>query len=81
MQKPEGTYKFQYQAAGAAVATGRAFAGPATAHLRSNFAFDKAETPVILEVAINGSVKKKVNPTAPETPAEIAAQSANRNAR
>ena len=59
---------------GAALAAGKATAGPATANLRSNYAFDKAETPVILEVAINGSVNKKVNPTAPETPAEIAEQ-------
>ncbi len=61
--------------AGAMLATGKAFAGPATSNLRSNFAFDKGDTPVILEVAINGSATKKVKPNAPETPAEIAEQS------
>jgi uncharacterized protein (DUF849 family) len=62
-------------AAGAAtIAAGRALAGPATSNLRSNYAFDKGETPVILEVALNGSVTKKVNPTAPETLAEISEQ-------
>ena len=58
--------------AGATLAAGRAVAGPATSGMRSNFAFDRDATPVILEVAINGSTTKKVNPTAPETPAEIA---------
>ena len=53
--------------AGAALAAGSAFAGPGTSELRSNFAFKKEDTPVILEVAINGSTSKKVNPTAPET--------------
>ena len=61
-------------AAGATLAASRAFAGPATSGMRSNFAFKKEDTPVILEVAINGSATKKVNPTAPETPAEIAQQ-------
>jgi hypothetical protein len=56
-------------AAGATLAASRAVGGPATSGLRSNFAFKKDETPVILEVAINGSATKKVNPTAPETPA------------
>ena len=51
-------------AAGATLAASRAFAGPATSGLRSNFAFKKEDTPVILEVAINGSTTKKVNPTA-----------------
>jgi uncharacterized protein (DUF849 family) len=59
-------------ATGATLAARRAFAGPATSGMRSNFAFEKEDTPVILEVAINGSTTKKVNPTAPETPAEIA---------
>jgi len=60
-------------AAGAAtLAASRAFAGPATSGMRSNFAFKKDETPVILEVAINGSTTKKINPVAPETLAEIA---------
>ena len=57
-------------AAGATLAASRAFAGPAVSGLRSNFAFKKEDTPVILEVAINGSATKKVNPTAPETPAD-----------
>ena len=61
-------------AAGATLAASQAIAGPATTGLRSNFAFKKEDTPVILEVAINGSATKKVNPTAPETPAEIAEQ-------
>ena len=61
-------------ASAAALAASRAFAGPATSGMRSNFAFKKEDTPVILEVAINGSATKKVNATAPETPAEIAQQ-------
>ena len=61
-------------ASAAALAAGSAIGGPATSNLRSNYAFRKADTPVILEVAINGSATKKVNPTAPETPAEIAQQ-------
>jgi uncharacterized protein (DUF849 family) len=61
-------------AAGAAVGASRAIAGPATSGIRSNFAFKKDETPVILEVAINGSTTKKINSTAPETVAEITAQ-------
>jgi uncharacterized protein (DUF849 family) len=61
-------------ASAATLAAGKAFAGPATSNLRSNYAFNKADTPVILEVAINGSTTRKVNPTAPETPAEIAQQ-------
>ena len=59
---------------GGAFAASRAFAGPATTGMRSNFAFQKEDTPVILEVAVNVSATKKVNPTAPETPAEIAQQ-------
>ena len=35
---------------------------------------DFQDKPVILEVAINGGTTKKNNPTAPETPAEIAEQ-------
>jgi uncharacterized protein (DUF849 family) len=58
--------------AGVVLAAGPAVAGPATSNMRSNFAFKKDETPVILEVAINGSTTKKVNPVAPETAAEIA---------
>ncbi|MGK7896389.1 MAG: 3-keto-5-aminohexanoate cleavage protein [Xenococcus sp. (in: cyanobacteria)] len=61
-------------AAGTTLAATRAMAGPATSGLRSNFSFKKEETPVILEVAINGSTTKKVNSTAPETPTEIAAE-------
>jgi uncharacterized protein (DUF849 family) len=61
-------------ASAAALAASRAIGGPATSNLRSNYAFRKADTPVILEVAINGSATKKVNPAAPETPAEIAQQ-------
>ena len=61
-------------AAGATLAASQAVGGPAVSGLRSNYAFKKDETPVILEVAINGSATKKVNPTAPETPAEIAEQ-------
>ena len=61
-------------AAGATLAASRAVGGPATSGMRSNFAFPKEDTPVILEVAINGSATKKVNATAPETPAEIAQQ-------
>ena len=61
-------------AAGAALAAGRALAGPATSGMSSNFAFRKEDTPVILEVAINGSTTKKINPAAPETAAEIAAE-------
>ena len=60
--------------AGGTLIASRAIAGPATSGLRSNFAFNKEETPVILEVALNGSTTKKINPTAPETPAEIAKQ-------
>jgi uncharacterized protein (DUF849 family) len=60
--------------AGVALAATRAVAGPATTGMRSNFTFAKEETPVILEVAINGSTTKAVNPIAPETPAEIAEQ-------
>ena len=59
-------------ATGAALAAGRALAGPDTSGMRSNFSFRKDETPVILEVAINGSTTKKINPSVPETPAEIA---------
>jgi uncharacterized protein (DUF849 family) len=61
-------------ATAATMAASKAAAGPATSGLRSNFAFRKDETPVLLEVAINGSATKKVNPSAPETPAEIAQQ-------
>ncbi len=61
-------------AAGVVVAASRSDAGPATSGMRSNFSFAKEETPVALEVAINGSTTKAVNPTAPETPAEIAEQ-------
>lgn len=60
--------------AGAALAAGRAVAGPDVSNLRSNYAFDKKDTPVVLEVAVNGGTNKKINPTAPETPAEIAEQ-------
>lgn len=59
-------------AAGATLAASRAVAGPATSGMRSNFAFKKEDTPVILEVAINGGTTKKINPAAPETPAELA---------
>ena len=59
-------------AAGATLTASRAVAGPAASEMRSNFAFKKDETPVILEVAINGSTTKKINPAAPETPAELA---------
>ena len=59
-------------AAGATLAASRAVAGPATSGMHSNFSFKKEDTPVILEVAINGSTTKKINPTAPETAAEIA---------
>jgi uncharacterized protein (DUF849 family) len=59
-------------AAGASMAAGKAFAGPAATGMRSNFAFKKEDRPVILEVAINGSTTKRFNPTAPETPSEIA---------
>ena len=58
-------------AAGATLAASRAVGHPPSG-MRSNFAFKKDETPVILEVAINGSTTKKVNPAAPETTAEIA---------
>jgi uncharacterized protein (DUF849 family) len=57
--------------AGAALAASSSLAGPGTSGMRSNFSFKKEDTPVILEVAINGSTTKKVNPTAPETAAEI----------
>ncbi len=60
--------------AGAALAATRAAAGPATSGMRSNFAFKKEDTPVILEVAISGSTTKATNPAAPETPAELAEQ-------
>jgi hypothetical protein len=49
-------------AAGATLAASRLFAGPSTSGMRSNFAFKKEDTPVILEVAINGSTTKKINP-------------------
>jgi uncharacterized protein (DUF849 family) len=58
--------------AGVALAASRVFGGPATSGMRSNFAFRKEDTPVILEVAINGGTTKKVHPAAPETPAELA---------
>jgi len=58
--------------AGSALAASGAIAGPGTAGMRSNFAFKKDETPVILEVAINGSTPKKLNPASPTTAAEIA---------
>ena len=58
--------------AGALLAAGSAQAGPATSNMRSNYAFNKGETPVILEVAINGGTTKKINPAAPETAAELA---------
>jgi uncharacterized protein (DUF849 family) len=61
-------------ASAATLAAGRAFAGPATSGMRSNFAFKKEETPVVLEVAINGGTTRKINPAAPETPAEISAE-------
>jgi len=57
---------------GASLMASRVFAGPATSGMRSNYAFQKADTPVILEVAINGSTTKKHNPAAPETAAELA---------
>ena len=59
-------------AAGATLAAGQALAGPATSGMRSNFAFKKKDTPVILEVAISGSTTKKINPVVPETAAELA---------
>jgi uncharacterized protein (DUF849 family) len=40
--------------------------------MRSNFAFKKEDTPVVLEVAISGSTTKKINPLAPETATELA---------
>ncbi len=58
--------------AGVALAASRSAAGPATQGMRSNFSFSKEETPVILEVAINGSTTKASNPNAPETSAELA---------
>ena len=58
--------------AGAALAASKAMAGPATSNMRSNFAFKKDETPVILEVAISGSTTKKINPAVPETASELA---------
>ena len=61
-------------AAGATLAASRAVAGPAATGMRSNFAFSKDETPVILEVAVNGGTTKKINPVAPETPAELSAE-------
>ena len=64
-------------AAGATLAASRVFAGPATSGMRSNFAFKKDDTPVILEVAITGSTTKKINPTAPETVAEITTEMIN----
>ncbi len=57
---------------GAALVAGRAYAGPATSDLRSNYAVNLEETPVILEVAISGSTTKKINPEAPETGPELA---------
>ena len=60
--------------AGAALAAGKALAGPATSGLRSNYAFKKEDTPVILEVAISGSTTKKINPKVPETPAELSVE-------
>jgi hypothetical protein len=59
-------------AAGATLAASKAYAGPATSDMRSNFAFKKEESPVILEVAISGSTTKKINPAAPETASELA---------
>jgi uncharacterized protein (DUF849 family) len=59
-------------AAGAVLAASPALAGPATSDMRSNFSFKKDETPVILEVAINGSTTKKNNPAVPETASELA---------
>lgn len=59
-------------AAGATLAASHASAGPSTQKMRSNFSFPIHETPVVLEVAINGSTTKAVNPTAPETTQELA---------
>jgi uncharacterized protein (DUF849 family) len=59
-------------AAGATLAASRVLAGPATSRMRSNFSFKKEDTPVILEVAINGSTTKKINPAVPETASELA---------
>ena len=59
-------------AAGTTLAASRAFAGPATSGMRSNFSFKKEDAPVILEVAISGSTTKKINPAVPETAAELA---------
>ena len=60
--------------AGVALAASQVFGGPATSGMRSNFAFPKEDTPVILEVAINGGTTKKAHPDAPVTPVEIAEQ-------
>ena len=58
--------------AGVMLAAGRAVAGPGGAYGSGGLSFKKDETPVIFEVAINGSTSKKLNPASPVTAAEIA---------
>ena len=60
-------------AAGAALAAGKAFAGPGVHHEGISQPKRVADAPVILEVAINGSTTKAKNRHAPETTSELAA--------
>ena len=64
-------------ASGATLAAGRVLAGPATHALPEATPTLKKtieETPVILEVAINGSTTKAINPLVPVTAEEQAAE-------
>ena len=49
-------------------------AGPLTQSVSAATTKSVADTPVILECAINGSTTKAINPIAPETPAELTAE-------
>ncbi len=59
--------------AGAALAAGKAFAGPGVHHEGSSQPKRVEDVPVILEVAINGSTTTAKNRHAPETTSELAA--------
>jgi uncharacterized protein (DUF849 family) len=60
-------------AAGAALVTSAASAGPDFSHHKKRVTERRkvADTPVIFEVAINGSTTRKANKHAPETPREL----------
>jgi uncharacterized protein (DUF849 family) len=60
-------------AVGATLAAGQALGGPGVYHERKPVKRSVEDTPVVLEVAINGGTTKAKNKNAPETPQEIAA--------